>query len=79
MQFIQGSSRNQTCFATMEDHVAADNPVRLMDAFVDKLDLQKLGFSNKLKAKNYSSPRHIANAMLVAVFNKVLVLEIYNR
>ncbi|QEC69146.1 hypothetical protein FRZ67_18175 [Panacibacter ginsenosidivorans] len=48
MQFIQGSSRNQTCFATMEDHVAADDPVRLMDAFVDKLDLQKLDFSNTI-------------------------------
>ena len=44
MQFIQGQQRNQTCFATLEDQVAADNPVRLMDAFIDKLDLQKLGF-----------------------------------
>ena len=33
MQFIQGSSRHQTYFATLEDQVAADNPVRLIDAF----------------------------------------------
>ena len=33
MQFIQGSSRCQTYFATLEDQVAADNPVRLIDAF----------------------------------------------
>ena len=25
-----------------------DNPVRLMNAFVDKLDLQKLGFTNTI-------------------------------
>lgn len=48
MQFIQGSSRNQTYFATLEDQVSADNPVRLMDAFVDGLDLQKLGFTNTI-------------------------------
>ena len=44
MQFIQGQQRNQTYFATLDDQVSADNPVRLMDAFIDKLDLQKLGF-----------------------------------
>ena len=44
MQFIQGQQRHQTYFATLEDQVAADNPVRLIDAFIDKLDLQKLGF-----------------------------------
>ena len=44
MQFIQGQQRQQTYFATLEDQVSADNPVRLIDAFIDKLDLQKLGF-----------------------------------
>jgi len=44
MQFIQGQQRNQTYFATLEDQVSADNSVRLLDAFIDKLDLQKLGF-----------------------------------
>jgi hypothetical protein len=47
MQFIQGSDRHQTYFITLEDQAGADNPVRLMDAFIDKLDLQKLGLSNK--------------------------------
>jgi transposase len=42
MQYIQGNNRNQTCFITLDDQLAADNPVRLMDAFIDKLDLQKL-------------------------------------
>ena len=39
MQFIQGQPRQQTYFATLEDQVATDNPVRLIDAFKDKLDL----------------------------------------
>ena len=46
MQFIHGQHRQQTYFATLEDQVASDNPVRLIDAFIDKLDLQKLGFGN---------------------------------
>jgi transposase len=45
MQYIQGNNPNQTYFITLDDQLAADNPVRLIDAFVDKLDLQKLGFT----------------------------------
>jgi transposase len=45
MQFIQGHNRHQSYFTTLEDQVAADNAVRLIDAFIDKLDLQKLGFT----------------------------------
>ena len=44
MQFIQVQHRQQTYFATLEEQVAVDNPVRLIDAFIDKLDLQKSGF-----------------------------------
>jgi transposase len=29
---------------TLEDYIAEDNPVRVVDAFVDELDLRKLGF-----------------------------------
>ena len=34
MQFIQGKNRNQTFFITLHDQVMADNPVRLIDAFI---------------------------------------------
>jgi hypothetical protein len=39
MQFIKGNNRHQTFFSTLEDQVSADNPVRLIDAFIDKLEL----------------------------------------
>ena len=48
LQFIQGQHRQQTYFATLEDQVAADNPLRLIDAFIHKLHLQKLGFQKTL-------------------------------
>lgn len=49
MQFIQGNNRHQTYFITLDDQVSADNAVRLIDAFIDKLDLQKLGFSKTVQ------------------------------
>ena len=30
--------------AQLEDYVAEDNPVRVIDFFIDQLDLAKLGF-----------------------------------
>jgi hypothetical protein len=39
LQFIQGNNRQQTYFTTPDEQVSADNSVRLIDAFSDKLDL----------------------------------------
>ena len=44
MQYIQGVSRHQTYFSTLENQVSADNPVRLIDGFVDKLASAKIRF-----------------------------------
>jgi hypothetical protein len=33
-------------FGILEEQVAPDTPVRIVDAFVKKLQLQKLGFSH---------------------------------
>ena len=35
-EYIIGTNRHQTYFATLDDWVSADNGVKLMDAFVDK-------------------------------------------
>ncbi len=46
-RFIEGKDRSQiTLFPNrLEDYAAEDNPVRVVDAFVDQLDLFGLGFS----------------------------------
>jgi transposase len=44
MQYIKGISRNQLQMSSLEDTIAADNPVRFIDAFVGSIDLVKLGF-----------------------------------
>lgn len=45
--FVEGADRGQASFlpARVEDYVAPDNPVRVIDAFVDELDLAELGFA----------------------------------
>jgi len=45
-RFIEGENRFQaTLFPeSLEDYIAADNPVRVIDAFVNGLDLKRLGF-----------------------------------
>ena len=74
MQFIQGQQRHQTYFSTLEDQVAADNAVRLMDAFIDKLDLQKLGFSKTVhhsEGRPPYSPAVLLKLYLYGYLNKI--------
>ena len=44
--FIEGAARIQaTLFPELlDDYISEENPVRVIDAFVDNLDLAKLGF-----------------------------------
>lgn len=74
MQFIEGSNRNQTFFATLEDRVSADNPVRLIDAFIDKLELQRLGFTNtvhKSEGRPPYAPAVLLKLYLYGYLNKI--------
>jgi transposase len=45
-RFVEGVDRSQSTFfpESLEDFVAEDNPVRVVDVFVDELDLGGLGF-----------------------------------
>ena len=38
MQHITGIARNQMVFASLEDTILPDNPVRFIDAFVNSID-----------------------------------------
>ena len=74
MQFIQGQPRHQTYFATLEDQVAADNPVRLIDVYIDKLDLQKLGFQkteHQSEGRPPYAPQVLLKLYLYGYLNKI--------
>jgi transposase len=46
-RFVEGADRGQSSLfpASLEDWIGEDNPVRVIDVFVDELDLAELGFS----------------------------------
>ena len=52
MDFIKGNNRDQIQFSSLEMQVNDENPVRFVDVFVEKLDLNQLGFVvNQLKSE----------------------------
>jgi hypothetical protein len=46
-RFIEGEDRRQATLLpdSLEDYVTEDNPARVVDVFIDELDLEALGFS----------------------------------
>ena len=48
MQHTQIISHNQLQVSSLEDTIAANNHVRFIDAFVNSIDLEKIGFTLKL-------------------------------
>ncbi|HET9824027.1 MAG TPA: IS1182 family transposase [Chitinophagaceae bacterium] len=71
MKIIQGTSRQQMQFRSLDDFISADNPVRIIDAFVERLELPKIGIpqqrANKQPAKPGGAPR----------FDDKLLLKLY--
>jgi transposase len=48
MQHIQGISRHQLQIGCLEDRITANNPVRFIEAFVNHIDLVKIGFEPRI-------------------------------
>jgi len=62
---IKGQSRTQVTLLpeVLDDFVAEDNPVRVIDVFVDELDLQQMGF-NRVVAKRTGRPGYHPGTIL---------------
>lgn len=60
MRHIQGVARHQTLLLppSVEDYVPADHPVRVIDAFVDSLDVVSMGFKKAETAQTGRRPYH---------------------
>lgn len=54
-RFIEGESRTQVTLLPecLDDYVAEENPVRVVDVFVDELDLGALGFEGVERFRNF--------------------------
>src|SRR6266481_5747509 len=58
-RFIEGEDRTQVTLlpACLEDYVEAENPVRVVEVFVDGLDLGELGFEGVAGARGAAQHR----------------------
>ncbi len=65
MMHISGSERSQLLLLpeAIDDYVAVDNPVRFIDAFVDRLDLKAAGFE-RVQAKATGRPGYAPGDLL---------------
>ena len=75
MSYVQGEDRGQAALlpAAIEDYVAADAPVRVIDAFVDGLDVNGLGFGRSVPAATGRppyDPRGISEALHLGLFQR---------
>ena len=67
-RYIEGADRRQAMLLpeSLEEYVAEDNPVRVIDAFIDELDLGALGFA-----------RVVPDATGRPAYNPATLLKIY--
>lgn len=51
-RYVEGSDRSQVTLLPecLDDYIAEDNPVRVVEAFVEELDLEALGFAKAAPA-----------------------------
>ena len=69
-RFIEGRSREQVTLLPecLDDFVGADNPVRIVDAFVEELDLCSLGFGGLTPAATGRPAYHPAVLLKVYIY-----------
>ena len=75
-RFVQGADRRQQALLPecLDDYVAEDNPVRVVDVFVDELDLKGLGFEGMTPAATGRPAYHPSMLLKLYVYgylNKV--------
>ena len=70
MGFVQGVHRDQLVMfpELLDDYIAEDNPVRFIDAFVDSLDLQALGFERAVPRETGRPPYHPGDLLKLYVY-----------
>lgn len=69
-RFIEGRNRLQGSLlpASLDDYVSEDNPVRVVDVFVDELDLAMLGFSGVVPEATGRPAYHPATLLKVYLY-----------
>jgi len=69
-RFIEGEPRTQSLLfpERLGDWIADDNPVRVIDAFVDELDLKELGFEGAVPAETGRPAYHPSTLLKIYIY-----------
>jgi len=70
MRHLEGTPRSQTLLLppSIEDYVPEDHPVRVIDAFVDSLDLCRMGFRKAQTAHTGRRPYHPGDLLKLYIY-----------
>lgn len=76
MGFIKGASREQIILfpESVDDYVRGDNPVRFIDAFVQQLDLEELGFERanaEIEGRPAFDPKDLLRLFIYGYMNRI--------
>lgn len=60
MRHLQGESRQQSTLfpESLDDYISEDSPIRIIDAFIDSLDMAELGFTQAITKDTGRKPYH---------------------
>ncbi|MCL1620504.1 transposase, partial [Ralstonia pseudosolanacearum] len=69
-RFIEGEDRQQVTLlpACLDDYIGQDNPVRVVEAFVEELDLVPLGFEGAQPAATGRPSYHPAMLLKLYIY-----------
>ena len=69
-RFVEGENRQQMILLPdcLDDYVVEDNPVRVIDVFIDELDLAALGFEGMLPATMGRPAYHPATLLKIYLY-----------
>jgi transposase len=83
-RYIEGVGRTQSILfpAQLDEYVVEDNPVRVVDAFIDSLDLRELGFEGAVPDETGRPSYHPGVLLKIYVYgylNKLTSRLVYGR
>ena len=71
--YVGGMDRKQTVLfpETIDEYVGGENPVRFIDAFVDMLDLQEMGFTHAEPGETGRPPYNPADLLKLYIYGYI--------
>lgn len=69
-RFVQGENRSQSTLfpESLDDYISQDNPIRVIDVFVDSLDLKSLGFDGVIPKETGRPSYHPAVMLKLYIY-----------